>query len=123
MDASNFRLHEQIARGDLYELWNGTHTMTNTPVMLYILNHPAEPLHEHDRFEKYSPKIANIQHPHMLRYLTISADGHEKILIVVERPPGPNLREYLLSKPERRLSESDARSVSTLIYHFRASSY
>jgi len=58
------------------------------------------------RFIALSHKIGEINHPHLLKYHRL-IQSRNSIGIIMEHPGGGTLREYLLLRPERRISERE----------------
>ncbi|PRP89177.1 serine/threonine-protein kinase SIK1 [Planoprotostelium fungivorum] len=101
-------LKPRLANGELYETWAGVHTRTGIQVLvLIIVKSKLGALLDEDRFHEYVSRVGGIKHNNILKYHKI-VQNDVQIGITLEFPMGPPLREYLLNKPNKRLTEEEA---------------
>mmetsp|Transcript_18007 Transcript_18007/g.25151 ORF Transcript_18007/g.25151 Transcript_18007/m.25151 type:complete len:643 (+) Transcript_18007:241-2169(+) len=80
------------------------------PLTLLLVKKDHSPYLDYERIQTLGPRLKEIQHPNLLRYLQVVVQENQTVM-VMEKVQGESLREFLLNKSQRRLSEEESKVI------------
>lgn len=80
------------------------------PLNLLLVKKDHSPYLDYERIQALGPRVKEIQHPNLLRYLQVVVQENQTVM-VMEKMQAESLREFLLNKSQRRLSEEESKSI------------
>lgn len=80
------------------------------PLALLLVKKDHSPYLDYERIQALGPRLKEIQHPNLLRYLQVVVQENQTVM-VMEKVQGESLREFLLNKSQRRLSEEESKII------------
>jgi serine/threonine protein kinase len=108
---NDFKLGELLVKGDISDTYQGLHVPSNTKVFVIIVDkRNNEQTIDYERFDHLVRLAKTFQQPNMLQYHNIMQDDNQ-IVVIMEYPAGENLREYLVKKNDKRISETEAKHI------------
>jgi serine/threonine protein kinase len=107
---NDFKVVELLYKGDVSDIWQGVHLASNTEVHVVTVNKKVnQNIFDHKRMQELESLVSQLNHPHLLRYHKI-VQNENTIGIIMEHPKGGCLRDHLLRRPDKKLSENEART-------------
>mmetsp|Transcript_16951 Transcript_16951/g.23587 ORF Transcript_16951/g.23587 Transcript_16951/m.23587 type:complete len:713 (+) Transcript_16951:158-2296(+) len=109
--SDGIKVGERIGGGDFMDIWSGVFQATNTNVNIQIVDKKkVGNALDNYRFNSLCDIALTLNHPNVLKYFKLVAND-KNIAIVTEPIQGRSLRDYLVEKSNKRLPESEARTI------------
>ncbi len=88
--SEDFKMGNLLHKGDVTDIWEGTRRdlINNTEDFVHIVTYDKRTLGNainQERLASLLPKVGDVQHPHILRYLKI-VQNEERMGIIMEHP-------------------------------------
>lgn len=100
-----------LYKGEYAAIWLGFHVPSKTMVHYVVVNcSAAREILDLDRILSMSPKLREVNHQTVLKYYKV-LQKDSQVDIVLEHPPGGSLRNFLLTKPDQRIPEGEAKMI------------
>lgn len=107
---NDFKVIELLYKGDVSDIWQGVHLATNTEVHVVTVNKKLNGnIFDQKRMSELEPTIVQLNHPNLLRYHKI-VQNDNTIGIIMDHPKGGCLRDHLLRRADKKLTEQEAKA-------------
>lgn len=97
-----------LSKGEFCDIIAATNTANGKEVHLVRVDHAQMDKIDLPRFDRLSQVAYELNSPHLLKYYKI-VRREDQITMVLERPKGISIKDVLLGKTNRRMSEAEAR--------------